>query len=264
MARKSCQRTCAAILTSPGESIDDVNLARNAVIGLVDKQLLKEYVQALAALLNAAKKPGFPDSWRWHAWCIDSVLVFTPNATGPTSHLLGPYHPVTLSRLFYVQQCLGERLLENEPSPLAHVLSDVQPLALGHVVDSLRQPVPAISFSTGEPHWLWLYRQQELSKLPDEKAIDWLRGCGLDPQTGPLGVDAEILPQTLKQYILAYPSCQTLRLSLEDCTQRTFEVLRDELSPEEDLDRYIHDEPADANEKDVTKRRLTKTLEQVG
>lgn len=245
---------------APEETLDDVNLARRAIIGLVGKQVLREYLEALTVLLRAVKKPEFPSAWRWHAWCVDSVLLFSPNSTGPTAHLLGPFHPITLARLFFVQQCLGERLLDEELSPLAHVFAHVQPLALGHVLDPLLQPVPAMAFSTGEPHWLWLYRQQELSRLPEEKLIDWLRECGLDPQTGPLGVDAEILPQTLKQYILAYPSCQTLRLSLEDCTQRTFEVLRDELFPEEDFDRQIFDEQLDGDDKDVTKTRLTKTL----
>jgi holliday junction DNA helicase RuvB len=218
---------------APGESIDEVNIACKAAIGLLDKDLLKAYVEAYALLLEATEAAKLPSSWRWLAWSFDSVLLFAPNATGPTAHLLGPFHPVTLARLFFVQQCLGERLLDDEPSPLAHIFAQVQPLALGHVLDAQLQPANAIAFPTGEMHWLWLYRQQGQSDLPAEPFVDWLRETGLDPQTGPLAVDAEVLPQTLKQYILAYPSHQALRLCLEDCSQQTFEVLRDELLPEE-------------------------------
>lgn len=217
----------------PGESIDEVNIARKAAIGLLDKDLLNAYVEAYALLLEAVESAKLPASWRWLAWSLDSVILFAPNATGPTAHLLGPFHPLTLARLFFVQQCLAERLLGDEPSPLAHVFAQVQPLALGHVLDAQLQPANAIAFPTGETHWLWLYRQQGQSDLPAEAFVDWLRQTGLDPQTGPLAVDAEVLPQTLKQYILAYPSHQALRLCLEDCSQQTFEVLRDELLPEE-------------------------------
>src|ERR1019366_2275364 len=218
---------------SLGESIDEVNVARKGAIGLLKKDLLKSYVEAYTALLKAAMEPAFSASWRWLAWCLDSALLFAPNATGPTAHLLGPFHPVTIARLFFLQECLGERLLDDEPSPLAHIFAQAQPLALGHVLDAQLQPAPAIAFPTGELHWLWLYRQQGQSDLPAETLVEWLRQTGLDPQTGPLAVDAEVLPQTLRQYVLAYPSHQTIRLSLEDCSQRTFEVLRDELLLEE-------------------------------
>jgi Holliday junction resolvasome RuvABC ATP-dependent DNA helicase subunit len=221
---------------APGESIAEINMARRAFIGLLNKQLLKEYLEAFTVALKSTRQSSFPSGWRWHPWSLDSVLLFAPDATGPAAHLLGPFHPVTLARLFFVEQCLGERLLDDELSPLAHFFAQLQPLAIGHVVDAQLQPAHAIAFPTGEPHWLWLYRQQGQSNLPEETLVEWLRQAGLDPQTGPLGVDAEILPQTLKQYILAYPSRQTLRLSLEDCSQRAFEVLRDELLPEEGLD----------------------------
>ncbi len=217
-----------------GESIEEINIARKAVIGLLEKQILTNYVTAYTALLIAARGTAFPPAWRWIAWSVDSVLIFAADSTGPAAHLLGPLHPVTLTRLFFVQQCLGERLLDEEPSALAQVFAHVQPLALGHVIDAQLQPTASIAFPTGELHWLWLFHQQEPSKLPSPELANWLRTCGLDPQTGPLGVDAEILPQTLKQYVLAYPSHQTIRLTLEDCSQRTFEVLRDELLPEED------------------------------
>jgi Holliday junction resolvasome RuvABC ATP-dependent DNA helicase subunit len=216
-----------------GESVDEVNLARKGVIGMLDQGVLSEYLRAAVTLLHAAKQPEFPNTWRWRAWCVDSALLFTSNAMAPIAQLIGPYHPITLARLFFIQQCLGERLLEDDISALAHVLVQAQPLALGAVVDGQLQPAHAISFPTGDPHWLWLYRQQSQSGLPEASLVEWLRRAGLDPQTGPLGVDAEILPQTLKQYILAYPSRQTLRLSLDDCSQRTFEVLRDELLREE-------------------------------
>ena len=218
---------------APGETIDEVNIARKAVIGWVPEELLADYLAAYTALLNAARQPTFPAGWRWHPWCLDSILLFTPNATAPTSHLLGPFHPVTLARLFFVQRCLGQRLLDDEPSPLAHIFAQAQPLAVGHVLDAQLQPSKAIAFPTGELHWLWLYRQQSQSNLPETPLVEWLRQAGLDPQTGPLSVDAEVLPQTLKQYILAYPTHQALRLSVEDCSQRTLEVLRDELLPQE-------------------------------
>jgi Holliday junction resolvasome RuvABC ATP-dependent DNA helicase subunit len=216
-----------------GELIDEVNLSRKAAIGLLDRPLLQKYIQSYSGVLKATKGSNFPSDWRWYSWSVDSVLLFAPDATGPTAHLLGPFHPVTLARLYFLQECLGERLLDDEPSALAHVLAQVQPLTVGHVIDAQLQSSHAIAFPTGEPHWLWVYRQQGQSNLPEETLVEWLRQAGLDPQTGPLGVDAEVLPQTLKQYILAYPSHQTLRLSLEDCSQRTFEVLRDELLPGE-------------------------------
>jgi Holliday junction resolvasome RuvABC ATP-dependent DNA helicase subunit len=216
-----------------GELIDEVRLGRTSVVGLLDEQLLTAYLEAYVGLLAATTAGSLPLLWRWHAWCMDCVLIFASDTTGPTANLLGPFHPVTLARLFFVQRCLAERLLDDWPSTLAHVFAQGEPLALGHVLDAQLQPIPAIAFPTGELHWLWLYRQQTQSTLPEDALVRWMRECGLDPQAGPLGVDAEILPQTLRQYILAYPSHQTLRLLLEDCSQRVFEVLRDELSPNE-------------------------------
>lgn len=215
-----------------GESASDVNIARKSAFGFLEGRLVVAYLDSYTSLLRAAKQSDFAAQWRLHAWCVDSVLVFADGATGPLSHLLGPFHPVTLSRLFFVQQCLGARLLEDELCPLANAFLQSQPLSLGHVLDAQLQPHKAIAFSTGEPHWLWLYRQQAQSDLPDESLVEWLRIAGLDPQTGPLGVDAEILPQTLKQYLLAYPSHQTVRLALQDCSQQTYEVLRSELLAE--------------------------------
>lgn len=220
----------------PNESVSDLNIARLSAVGVLSPILLKDYLDAFAALLNAARQNSLPVPWRWHAWAADSVLLFAPEKTGPSAHLLGPFHPITLARLFFVQRCLTERLLDDDPCTLAHVLSDAQPIAAGHVLDAQLQPAQAIAFPTGEVHWLWLYRQQVQSDLPAVELVDWLRVAGLDPQTGPLGVDAEVLPQTLKQYTLAYPSRQTLRLSLEDCSQRTFQVLRSELMPDEEMD----------------------------
>lgn len=220
---------------SQDEEITGINLARKSSIGLIKKEVLKIYIQAYTDLLKASNDSSFPNSWKWIAWCLDSVLLFGLNSTGPTAHLLGPFHPVTISRLFFLQNCLIERLIGDEMSPLAHVLAQVQPLALGHVLDAQLQPSPAIAFPTGEYHWLWLYRQQGQSDLPGQALVEWMRKAGLDPQTGPLAVDSEILPQTIRQYILAYPSHQTLRLCLEDCTQRTFEVLREEFLPSSDF-----------------------------
>jgi len=218
---------------SNGESINEVNIARKAAIGLLAPALLEVYLRKYVELLKASGEQSFPAAWRWYSHCIDSILLFSNNATGPSSHLLGPFHPVTLARNFFVQRCLGDRLLEEKTSPVATTFAQVQPLALGHVMDAQLQASPGICFPTGDTHWLWLYRQQRPSELPDSNLVEWLRECGLDPQTGPLAVDAEILPQTLEQYVLAYPAHQSLRLSLDDCNQRTFEVLRDDLSPPE-------------------------------
>jgi Holliday junction resolvasome RuvABC ATP-dependent DNA helicase subunit len=211
------------------ESLDEVNIARTAVIGVIDSALLCRYVDAYSALLVAARQASFPGEWRCIAWCLDSAVLFEENSSAPTSQLLGPFHAVSLARLYFVQRCLVERLLDNERCPLARALVHTQPLALGHVVDAQLQPTAGIAFATGDPQWLWLYRQKGESSLPPEWLLAWLREAGLDPQIGPLGVDADALPDTMKQYLLAYPSRQTLRLAVDDCSQRTYEVLRDEM-----------------------------------
>lgn len=211
------------------ESLDEVNIARTAVIGVLDKALLGRYLDAYAALLLAARQASFPSEWRCIAWCLDSAVLFEANSSAPTTQLLGPFHPVSLARLYFVQHCLTERLLDNERSPLARAFVHAQPLALGHVVDAQLQPAAGIAFPTGDPQWLWVYRQKGESSLPPEWLLAWMRKAGLDPQIGPLGVDADALPDTMKQYLLAYPSRQTLRLALDDCSQRTYEVLRDEM-----------------------------------
>lgn len=211
------------------ESLDEVNIARTAVIGLIDRALLGRYVDAYSVLLMAARQASFPGEWRCVAWCLDSAVLFEANSTAPTTQLLGPFHPASLARLYFVQHCLVERLLDNERCPLARAFVHAQPLALGHVVDPQLQPAAAIAFASGDPEWLWLYRQKGESSLPPEWLLAWLRRAGLDPQIGPLGVDADALPDTMKQYLLAYPSRQTLRLALDDCSQRTYEVLRDEM-----------------------------------
>lgn len=214
---------------SPGESVDEINIARKCAIGLIKRDVLKTYIEAYTALLKASTEGNIPASWRWLVWSLDSVLLFSPYASGPTAHLLGPFHPVTISRLFFLQECLIERLINDDLSSLAHIFAQAQPLALGHVLDAQLQASSAIAYPTGEHHWLWLHRQQSQSDLPAEKLVEWLRLAGFDPQTGPLAVDAKVLPQTLKQYLLAYPSHQTLRLFVEDCSQRTLEVLKEEL-----------------------------------
>jgi len=214
---------------SPGESLDQINIARKSAIGLIKREVLKTYIEAYTALLKASTEGIIPASWRWLVWSLDSVLLFSPYASGPTAHLLGPFHPVTISRLFFLQECLIERLINDDISSLAHIFAQAQPLALGHVLDAQLQASSAIAYPTGEHHWLWLHRQQSQSDLPAEKLVEWLSLAGFDPQTGPLAVDAKVLPQTLKQYLLAYPSHQTLRLFVEDCSQRTLEVLREEL-----------------------------------
>jgi Holliday junction resolvasome RuvABC ATP-dependent DNA helicase subunit len=214
---------------SPGESVAEINIARKSAVGLIKRDVLKTYIEAYTALLKAATDGSIPASWRWLVWSLDSVLLFSPYANGPTAHLLGPFHPVTISRLFFLQECLIERLINDDLSSLANIFAQAQPIALGHVVDAQLQAAPAIAYPTGEHHWLWLHRQQGQSDLPAEKLVEWLRLAGFDPKTGPLAVDAKVLPQTLKQYLLAYPSHQTLRLFVEDCSQRTLEVLREEL-----------------------------------
>jgi Holliday junction resolvasome RuvABC ATP-dependent DNA helicase subunit len=224
------------------ESLDEVNLARTAVIGVLDRAVLARYLDAYSTLLVAARQPSFPSEWTCVAWCVDSAVLFEANSTGPTTQLLGPFHPSSLVRLYFAQHCLIERLLDNERCPLARAFVHTQPLALGHVADAQLQPAPGIAFPTGDAHWLWVYRQKGESSLPPEWLVVWLRRAGLDPQIGPLGVDADALPGTIKQYLLAYPSRQTLRLALDDCSQRTYEVLRDEMLVDEgnegDLPRF--------------------------
>jgi Holliday junction resolvasome RuvABC ATP-dependent DNA helicase subunit len=219
---------------SPGESADELNLVRRGGVGVLDKELIESYVRAYVTLLEQMALPGVRSSWRWRAWAIDTLVLFPSQATGPVSHLLGPFHPITLARLYYVEKCLGDRLIEDEPSPLAQAFLETQPLSQGTLLDAQLQPVPGIAFPSGELYWLWIYQQEHQSGLPSPELVEWLRDCGLDPQTGPLGVDAEILPQTLRQYLVAYPSRQTVRLSLDDCSQRSFEVLRDELTRDSD------------------------------
>jgi len=183
---------------APGETMDEVNLARKSAIGLLQEDLLKQYLLAFTALLRAAKQAALPPLWHWHAWCVDSVLLFERDSTGPAAHLLGPFHPISLARLFFVQRCLGERLLDDDNCTLANLFAGSEPIALGHVMDAQLQPAEAIAFPSGEPHWLWLHRQKGQSDLPTHDLVEWLRQAGLDPQTGPLGLDADILPQTLK------------------------------------------------------------------
>jgi len=229
--RKVIEALASQFELSVGEEISEMNIARKAMVGFLDRGLLENYVKAYMDLLVASAKATFPGAWRWYARAVDSALIFAEKATAPSSHLLGPFHPVTLSRNYFLQRCLGERLLDDRPSPVALTFAQVQPVALGYVMDAQLQAAPGIAFPTGDTHWLWIYRQQRPSELPGSALVEWLRQSGLDPQTGPLAVDAEILPQTLNQYVLAYPAHQSLRLSLDDCTQRTFEVLRDHLLP---------------------------------
>jgi Holliday junction resolvasome RuvABC ATP-dependent DNA helicase subunit len=216
---------------SPDESMQDVNLARKASVGLLDPLLLRDYVEAFRSVLKSVRDGSMADGWHWIAWSLDCLLLFEDGFTAPVSQLLGPFHPISLSRLFFAQRCLAQRIRDDQPSPLAHVLAAMEPLALGHVVDAQLQATAGIAFGTGDAHWLWVYRQRGQSELPPVSVLDWLHALGLDPQTGPLGVDAEVLPETLSQYVLAYPSRQRVRLLLEDCSQRAFEVLRDELMP---------------------------------
>lgn len=213
----------------PDASVENTNLVRKAFIGGIQDRLVSVYLESYLRLLRGAVEEGMPEPWRWVVWGVDSVLLFEKGASHPLSQLLGPLHPITIARLFLLQRCLGDRLLKHNQSSLAQALSQIEPLALGRVLDAQLQPSPSLVFPTGDPHWVWVCRQQAASQLPDERVIAWLREAGLDPQVGPLGVDPEIVPDTLRQYLLAYPVRQTLRLRLDDCSQRTLDSLREAL-----------------------------------
>jgi DNA helicase HerA-like ATPase len=223
-------------VASPAE-LEEVNLARASLISQLPSELLLDYFQSFCSLISAAQAKKMPEAWRWQAYAVDSVLLFSSGKSCPDSHLLGPFHPITLASLYYTHKCLADRLVEGELTNLAHVFVSSRPLAIGHTLDGQRQPAPAIAFPSGDPHWLWLFARRADVDVPgkDPVLLAWLRNQGLDPQAGPLGVDAEVLPQTLRQYALAHPSRQTLRLFLEDCSQQSYKEIKAELS-ESDAD----------------------------
>lgn len=241
LAYVEARSTVIAALTNQfklaeGEAIEALNLSRRGAFGLINPSLVQNYLTAATALIHAANNRELSEAWQWRSRCLDSIVLFDDNATAPTAQLFGPWHPLSVARLYFVQQCLTDRLIADEITTLARSLVQTEPLALGFVLDGQLQPSNAIAYPSGDPHWVWIYRQQAQSELPQPELVAWLRTAGLDPQIGPLGVDPDVLPQTLKQYVLAYPSRQTLRLLLDDCSQRTYEALHEEMKAAADLD----------------------------
>jgi DNA helicase HerA-like ATPase len=216
---------------SGSADLEAVNIARLALISELPVALLQDYIEAFQKLLASAKSGQLHEDWRWHAWAADSILLFSKGKNCPEAHLLGPFHPITLSSLFFGQRCLVERFLGGDLTSLAHVLIPSEPIAIGHTLDGQRQPAAAISFPVGDPHWLWIFARRVEVDVPskDAQLMNWLRRQGFDPHAGPLGVDADVLPQSLRQYAVAHPARQSLRLFLEDCSQQIFKELRTEL-----------------------------------
>lgn len=220
---------------TPGVQLEIDQLARKAYIGCLDKTLLAEYLEVFLSIMREVKEDTIDPEWKWFSWCLDTVLLFEQQSVAPTVGLIGPYHPITLTRLFFLQECLGERLRKNSRSSLASYFSRLQALSLGYLPNAQLNLAKAISFPSGDNHWLIIYRQQQESQLPTERVLKWLRASGLDPRVGPAGIDEQVLPDTVAQYLYAYPSRQTIRLLLEDCSQRSFSLLRDALVKEDEL-----------------------------
>jgi hypothetical protein len=230
-ARRRVIEALEAQFDAASSDLEVVNISRLALISQLPANLLQSYIEAFRNLIVSAESGQIHEEWRWHAWAVDSILLFSKGKNCPDAHLLGPFHPITLAALYYGQRCLVDRFLAGDLTSLAHVLIPSEPLVIGHTLDGQRQPATAIAFPTGDPHWLWLFSRRAEIDVPskDFQLMDWLRRQGLDPQSGPLGVDADVLPQTLRQYALAHPSRQALRLFLEDCSQQMFKELRTEL-----------------------------------
>jgi Holliday junction resolvasome RuvABC ATP-dependent DNA helicase subunit len=220
---------------------EETPLARCGFVGFLDESLLEAYFRAFTTMAETAGKDSFPAEWRWRARCLDTVLAFPAGGNAPSVALLGPFHPVSLARNHGLQRCLGERLASGKGTSFALLLWQAQPLFTGMVLGSQLEPTNAISFPTGDPCWILLHRQHGDSFLPQQALVNWLKLGGLDPVIGPLGVDPEVLPATLRQYSLAYPARRSLDILLEDCSQATFRVIRDDLAAGADGKRSIRD-----------------------
>jgi len=221
---------------SSGETLEEINIARKAYVGTLDEQLLVEYLERFTRVMTDLESGSFSGSWKWIAASLDALLVFEYETSSPSVQLLGPFHPFSLARRYFLQATLGRRLISGSECPVAQALDHAESLAVGRIVNAQLQPSEAISFSSGDHHWLMLYRQSSEGDLPNASLQSWLRHAGFSPRIGPLAMDTEVLPQTLRQYVLAYPARQTIRLSLDDCSQSTYEVLADELSAPSEVD----------------------------
>lgn len=221
---------------STGETLDEINIARKAYVGVLDEQLLVDYLKSFTEVIRDLESGSFSGRWKWIAATLDTLLVFDRESSSPTVQLLGPFHPFSLTRRYFLQATLGRRLVSGSECPVAQALSHAESLAVGRIVNAQLQSTEAISFSSGDHHWLMLYRQSSEGDLPSAGLQSWLRHAGFSPRIGPLAMDTEVLPQTLRQYVLAYPARQTIRLSLDDCSQSTYEVLADELSAPTEVD----------------------------
>lgn len=240
-ARKRLLEAIAGqFLPNGSGSAADVRLARHGLIGFVADDIVEAHVRAFVDMMAAVRANALPPEWSWRACCVDTVVCFPGSGTEPSATLLGPFHPINVARNHGIQRCLGERIGAGRSSEFALLLAQVQPLFTGQVLDSQLRLVDAISFPTGGTEWVFLYRQGA-SKLPGPELVEWLQRIGLDPSIGPMGVDPEILPDTMRQYAMAYPARKNITLLLDDFSQASFQVIREDLAAAAEGKKSIRD-----------------------
>lgn len=194
------------------------NLARQALVFLLDPALVCRYLRAYRSMVNNLGAGGQSAVVQILRAFADAIVLFEGDRViTPCAVLLSPFHPVQLAKLYFTQGILKERIFNDRKTPLAtRLLEEPVPSRLPVALHTL-EVVTSEGIPSGDAHWWTGLVETALTSPSLGPGLHrFTSDAGLDVAASPGGLSPSTLLQVIRSYLGVHASRRRLVLQLQD------------------------------------------------